>query len=168
MLSPCRFAVMRYFPHLGVVAVRGCSSMVEQKPSKLMTRVRFPSPAPTLWPLANPLAGSAFTRRAHHEWPGLAPSGANRQMSVRPRSVAQWLEHRSPKPGVGGSSPSTPARAAAKTVETTESGPNRAPRPTRFLLLNGEQPFRRKLCDGFAQGTVFHRGSKLLGECPER
>jgi hypothetical protein len=26
---------------------RGCSSMVEQKPSKLMTRVRFPSPAPT-------------------------------------------------------------------------------------------------------------------------
>ena len=29
------------------------------------------------------------------------------------RSVAQWLEHRSPKPGVGGSSPSTPARSAA-------------------------------------------------------
>ena len=26
------------------------------------------------------------------------------------RSVAQWLEHRSPKPGVGGSSPSTPAK----------------------------------------------------------
>src|SRR6266436_10006882 len=26
----------------------GCSSMVEQQPSKLMTRVRFPSPAPTL------------------------------------------------------------------------------------------------------------------------
>ena len=27
---------------------RGCSSMVEQQPSKLMTRVRFPSPAPSL------------------------------------------------------------------------------------------------------------------------
>ena len=27
-------------------AGRGCSSMVEQQPSKLMTRVRFPSPAP--------------------------------------------------------------------------------------------------------------------------
>jgi hypothetical protein len=27
---------------------RGCSSMVEQQPSKLMTRVRFPSPAPTI------------------------------------------------------------------------------------------------------------------------
>src|SRR5262249_17765275 len=27
---------------------RGCSSMVEQQPSKLMTRVRFPSPAPPL------------------------------------------------------------------------------------------------------------------------
>jgi hypothetical protein len=25
---------------------RGCSSMAEQKPSKLTTRVRFPSPAP--------------------------------------------------------------------------------------------------------------------------
>ena len=28
--------------------LRGCSSMVEQQPSKLNTRVRFPSPAPTL------------------------------------------------------------------------------------------------------------------------
>jgi hypothetical protein len=26
----------------------GCSSMVEQQPSKLMTRVRFPSPAPMI------------------------------------------------------------------------------------------------------------------------
>ena len=28
------------------VSSGGCSSMVEQKPSKLTTRVRFPSPAP--------------------------------------------------------------------------------------------------------------------------
>src|SRR5262245_33749270 len=41
--------------------------------------------------------------------PGLALPDAKRQMSMPPRSVAQWLEHRSPKPGVGGSSPSTPA-----------------------------------------------------------
>src|ERR1700710_67062 len=27
---------------------RGCSSMVEQQPSKLNTRVRFPSPAPAI------------------------------------------------------------------------------------------------------------------------
>ena len=33
---------------------RGCSSMVEQKPSKLTTRVRFPSPAPG--PLLSPRA----------------------------------------------------------------------------------------------------------------
>src|SRR5262249_10036994 len=33
---------------------------------------------------------------------------------VSPRSVAQWLEHRSPKPGVGGSSPSTPASYLAE------------------------------------------------------
>ena len=30
-------------------AVRGCSSMVEQQPSKLMTTVRFRSPAPPLF-----------------------------------------------------------------------------------------------------------------------
>src|SRR5262245_24963426 len=31
-----------------MVGCCGCSSMVEQKPSKLMTRVRFPSPAPVI------------------------------------------------------------------------------------------------------------------------
>ena len=36
---------MWVFGEVGM-AERGCSSMVEQKPSKLMTRVRFPSPAP--------------------------------------------------------------------------------------------------------------------------
>ena len=34
--------------YIGALLRRGCSSMVEQKPSKLMTRVRFPSPAPIL------------------------------------------------------------------------------------------------------------------------
>ena len=47
--------------------------MVKLQPSKLATRVRFPSPAPEF------------------------------------RSVAQLVEHRSPKPGAVGSSPSTPA-----------------------------------------------------------
>ena len=51
----------------------GCSLVVKLQPSKLATRVRFPSPAPYL------------------------------------RSVAQLVEHRSPKPGAVGSSPSTPA-----------------------------------------------------------
>ncbi len=27
----------------------GCSSMVEHQPSKLVVRVRFPSPAPRVW-----------------------------------------------------------------------------------------------------------------------
>src|SRR5712691_12894307 len=35
------------------------------------------------------------------------PRGRRRRFR---RSVAQWLEHRYPKPGGGGSSPSTPAR----------------------------------------------------------
>jgi hypothetical protein len=47
----------------------GCSSMVEQQPSKLMTRVRFPSPAPAfaaaqLWWQRDEIAGRP--RRA--EW----------------------------------------------------------------------------------------------------
>ena len=29
--------------------MRGCSSMVEPQPSKLVVWVRFPSPAPTVW-----------------------------------------------------------------------------------------------------------------------
>jgi hypothetical protein len=33
---------------LHIWAARGCSSMVEQQPSKLNTRVRFPSPAPKI------------------------------------------------------------------------------------------------------------------------
>ena len=33
------------------------------------------------------------------------------------RSVAQLVEHRSPKPGAGGSSPSTPARVNLKLNE---------------------------------------------------
>ena len=37
----------------GSVVKRGCSSMVEQKPSKLTTRVRFPSPAPACCSRAN-------------------------------------------------------------------------------------------------------------------
>src|SRR5262249_51316130 len=43
---------------------------------------------------------------------GIARSNENKgtEAEQRLRSVAQWLEHRSPKPGVGGSSPSTPAR----------------------------------------------------------
>ena len=39
----------------------GCSSMVEPEPSKLLTRVRFPSPAPCLPPLGGSfLSGSHF------------------------------------------------------------------------------------------------------------
>src|SRR5215210_5454990 len=56
--ADCKSAGLRlrrfesYFPHHpGEVKRCGCSSMVEQQPSKLMTRVRFPSPAPTPSPL---------------------------------------------------------------------------------------------------------------------
>jgi hypothetical protein len=40
---------------------RGCSSMVEQQPSKLNTRVRFPSPAP------NNFNGLARVLRSHSD-----------------------------------------------------------------------------------------------------
>ncbi len=37
------------------------------------------------------------------------------------RSVAQLVEHRSPKPGAGGSSPSAPARAQKEEIKMAES-----------------------------------------------
>ena len=48
----------------------GCSSMVEQKPSKLTTRVRFPSPAPTILKICERRAAGAqaegdLKRQAH-------------------------------------------------------------------------------------------------------
>src|SRR4029077_10097022 len=80
-------------------------------PSKLMTRVRFPSPAPTFAPSA--------LRSASRACAGLNRSGLvtdfsdgrrglalastkghekfSRGATAPPRSVAQWLEHRSPK-----------------------------------------------------------------------
>ena len=60
----CLPAAQMLYPGNGhALCRRGCSSMVEQKPSKLMTRVRFPSPAPTfaLWSLR--LAGQPRPRR---------------------------------------------------------------------------------------------------------
>src|SRR6478609_7858808 len=57
------------------------------------------------------------------------------------RSVAQWLEHRSPKPGVAGSSPATPARAdrtlEIECVQMSDQAPAEVRRkrvsPFRFL-----------------------------------
>ena len=58
----------------------------------------------------------------------LQPRGGPRGRRKRfRRSVAQWLEHRSPKPGVGGSSPSTPARRSPA-------------RSTKFSIFNGLWP----------------------------
>src|SRR5215469_5564938 len=55
------------------------------------------------------------------------------------RSVAQWLEHRSPKPGVGGSSPSTPARRGSGTSRLGQGflpGAGRGLRPA-FEFVRG-------------------------------
>src|SRR6202035_384852 len=54
-----------------------------------------------------------------------------------PRSVAQWLEHRSPKPGVGGSSPSTPARSANTLIFQSVRQP-----PERSETIDGSREVR--------------------------
>src|SRR5690242_1644475 len=54
------------------------------------------------------------------------------------RSVAQWLEHRSPKPGVGGSSPSTPAKRTGYSIER-EHMSDQAPAEVRRKRVS---PFR--------------------------
>ena len=62
-------------PTILVSSVRGCSSMVEQQPSKLMTRVRFPSPAPKFH-----LCGEAFRVLAE---PSTGRSAAYRAAGAR-------------------------------------------------------------------------------------
>ena len=70
----------------------GCSSMVEQKPSKLTTRVRFPSPAPTPTP---PVCEVGATRA------DIADTGPAFRLTVRDTlaiwpaqsgEVAEWLK----------------------------------------------------------------------------
>jgi hypothetical protein len=58
-LPPCRY----------LSSICGCSSMVEQQPSKLNTRVRFPSPAPDYLAISNPRLKPI---------PGRASSGGDR------------------------------------------------------------------------------------------
>src|SRR3954469_20676636 len=59
------------------------------------------------------------------------------------RSVAQWLEHRSPKPGVAGSSPATPAkgrkRAGRYSEIMSDQTSNQAPVEARRKRVS---PFR--------------------------
>src|SRR6476661_4937382 len=57
---------------------------------------------------ARDAGGSATTCRGYTEAPEAPTSGDRRR-----RRVAQLAEHRSPKPGVGGSSPSAPAKGAS-------------------------------------------------------
>ena len=68
---------------------RGCSSMAERKPSKLSTRVRFPSPAPVS------LARHAgFRRRPHHcagsFFIGLSRALICRSEATKPRQTRIW------------------------------------------------------------------------------
>ena len=80
---------------------RGCSSMVEQKPSKLMTRVRFPSPAPRdAWPQRTntnatttgvPLATSGARHYPSHRGSprGAPPAGTSPCSSVVEHSLGK-------------------------------------------------------------------------------
>ena len=63
---------------------RGCSSMVEQKPSKLTTRVRFPSPAPKSRPCGR---WSIFLERTELE----ERSGDSRALRRLERVDRHWL-----------------------------------------------------------------------------
>jgi hypothetical protein len=58
--------------------VRGCSSMVEQQPSKLMTRVRFPSPASKLSAVSHQLSA----RKTNEEKPERRLRGETEERSA--------------------------------------------------------------------------------------
>ena len=80
-----------------IATTGGCSSMVEQKPSKLTTRVRFPSPAPELTVRGTVRSGAPVAQRRVDK-----PHGAtrvDRHSPARhmarlptPGQVAEWLK----------------------------------------------------------------------------
>ena len=80
--------------------VCGCSSMVEQQPSKLNTRVRFPSPAPIIraispslfsrmiWSKKSPFFGLMFLR----PWPSGEPHADSSSIPPNARNLSsQWM-----------------------------------------------------------------------------
>jgi hypothetical protein len=67
---------------------RGCSSMVEQQPSKLNTRVRFPSPAPS--------DRSMVSDRSAGGW---LPTHSARADVLDKNSIASWLSTKPQAPG---------------------------------------------------------------------
>ena len=87
-----------------------------------------------------------------------APRGMRIEPSAaaRRRSVAQWLEHRSPKPGVGGSSPSTPATKIGHFWHST-IGSFRPLVPFRAQIPGAS--FRARSCAAAAER---HRGNRLV------
>ena len=133
---------------------RGCSSMVEQKPSKLTTRVRFPSPAPTpacrgacrsvgahepsewqqcrgtveIWSARAAARGdnSTQTRALTHQW-----RAAKWRPLPAPGEVAEWLKAADCKSARASvrwfeSSPLHQSRSAALPVPHDQSGTARS------------------------------------------
>src|SRR5262245_27661097 len=85
--------------------------------------------------LARPSPASVFRLAMVLPFMHLQPCGGPRGRRKRfRRSVAQWLEHRSPKPGVGGSSPSTPA-TTGKTSNDFNAVATSAIRRCHFFVL---------------------------------
>ena len=90
---------------------RGLPKLARQKPHAVSVKARRESMKGSLRDFTDESIGGLvrFKGVARHRKD--LPYAPARGISRLPRSVAQWLEHRSPKPGVGGSSPSTPANA---------------------------------------------------------
>ena len=91
-----------------------------------MERVAGSEPAWPAWkagtlPLSYTRAHAAHTAgKVRFQWLPLAwPHHPLYSPHPAPRSVAQLVEHRSPKPRAGGSSPSTPASGPVMNVQTT-------------------------------------------------
>src|SRR3954452_17937242 len=91
--STCPGAVDGAARQMALPAPRGCSSMVEQKPSKLTTRVRFPSPAPKLtcrghvefWSARSAAEGRLRTCRGHFDFWSPRSAAEGRQLALLTR-----------------------------------------------------------------------------------
>src|SRR6188472_2997828 len=102
--------------------------------------------------------GSATTCRGYTEAPEAPTSGDRRR-----RRVAQLAEHRSPKPGVGGSSPSAPAREQHEPTDEASAGEGRAPAEGRGPRPPGRTAHHHTPCGAAREAQAHGRPSVPSG-----
>ena len=93
--------------------------LYDRNPQTFVPNIFFAKPATTAPPPSACSPAPAAVDRPARRQADLAPARAAGYLAPRPRSIAQLVEHRSPKPRVVGSSPSAPASRSERQLDVT-------------------------------------------------